>query len=142
MSEQDNIKAVHADFEAFNARDQEAWIQGRAADFVSEQPGAPGPVNAEQNWAIVSGFFAAFPDLHFEVTRTIAQGNDVVAHWTATGTHNGPLPTPTGDSIPATGKKAQVRGSTTFEFKDGVIARNWVFWDMASLLGQLGLMPG
>jgi steroid delta-isomerase-like uncharacterized protein len=142
MSEQDNIKAVHADFEAFNARDQEAWIQGRAADFVSEQPGAPGPVNAEQNWAIVSGFFAAFPDLHFEVTMTIAQGNDVVAHWTATGTHNGPLPTPTGDSIPATGKKAQVRGSTTFEFKDGVIARNWVFWDMASLLGQLGLMPG
>jgi len=49
MSEQDNIKAVHADFEAFNARDQEAWHQGRAADFVSEQPGAPGPVNAEPN---------------------------------------------------------------------------------------------
>ena len=68
--------------------------------------------------------------------------NNVVAHWSATGTHNGPLLTPTGDSIPATGKKAQVSGSTTYEFKDGVIARNWVFWDMASLLSQLGLMPG
>ena len=141
MSEQDNIKVVRATFEAINAQDQKQWRQWHTADFTIEQPGAPAPLNAEQNWMFLSGFFTAFPDLHFEVTRTIAQGDDVVAHWTATGTHTGPLVTPTGDSIPATGKKAVVVGSSTHQFKGGKIARNWVFWDMTSLLGQLGLMP-
>jgi steroid delta-isomerase-like uncharacterized protein len=141
MSEQDNVKIVQAQFEAANTRDRERWIGSRAADDLAEQPGAPGPLNPEQNWAFLQVFVTAFPDLRFEVTRTIAQGDDVVAHWTATGTHTGPLVTPTGDTVPATGKKATVVGSTTYEFKGGKIAREWVFWDMTSLLGQLGLMP-
>jgi steroid delta-isomerase-like uncharacterized protein len=141
MSEQDNVRIVQAQFKATNARDHDRWSQSRAADYLVEQPGAPAALNAEQDWAFLQVFVTAFPDLHFEVTRTIAQGDDVVAHWTATGTHTGPLVTPTGDTVPATGKKAAVVGSTTYEFKGGKIAREWVFWDMTSLLGQLGLMP-
>jgi steroid delta-isomerase-like uncharacterized protein len=141
MSEQDNVNAVRGTFEAINGRDQKGYDQLHTANFTSEQPGAPGPLNPEQNWAFLQVFITAFPDLRFEVTRTIAQGDDVVAHWTATGTHTGPLVTPTGDTVPATGKKAAVVGSTTYQFKGGKIAREWVFWDMTSLLGQLGLMP-
>jgi len=141
MSEQDNVKGVHATFELINARDQKQYDQWHTADFTSEQPGAPAPLNAKQNWAFIQVFVIAFPDLHFDVTRTIAQGDDVVAHWAATGTHTGPLVTLTGDTIPATGKKAVVKGSTTYEFKGGKISREWVFWDMTSLLGQLGVMP-
>jgi steroid delta-isomerase-like uncharacterized protein len=98
-------------------------------------------LDASQAWAFLGVFRTAFPDLHLAVTRTVAQGDDVVAHWTATGTHTGPLRTPSGNSVPPTGKKVVVVGSTTFELKAGKIAHDWIFWDMTSLLGQLGLMP-
>ena len=79
--------------------------------------------------------------MHFEVVRTIAQGDFVTANWRATGTHNGPLTTPNGNSIPPTGKKATTPGSTTYQFKDGKAVYSWVHWDMITLLAQLGLMP-
>jgi predicted ester cyclase len=66
----------------------------------------------------------------------------VVINWVATGTHNGGLRTPTGDTLPPTGKKASVPGSTTYQFKGAKVARSWVYWDMVTLLAQLGLMPG
>ena len=141
MPEQDNIKIARANFDAINAQDLDKWSALQTADVMTEGTGAPAPMNREQNRMFIQGFLTAFPDLHFEVTRAIAQGNDVVLHWTATGTHNGPLPTPTGGSIPATAKKAAVAGSSTFELKDGKITRGWIFWDMTSLLGQLGVLP-
>jgi steroid delta-isomerase-like uncharacterized protein len=141
MSEQDNVKVAHAQMHAFNAGEQDKWTQARSADYRAEGPGAPGPLDAAQNWMFLGVFRTAFPDLYLEVTRTLAQGDDVVVHWTATGTHTGPLRTPTGNSVPATGRKAVVVGSTTYEFKAGKIAHEWAFWDMTSLLGQLGLMP-
>jgi len=32
-----------------------------------------------------------FPDLKFRIDDTIAERNEVVLHWTATGTHSGPF---------------------------------------------------
>ncbi len=141
MSEQDNIKVVQANYDAFNAHDLDKFNQLRTADFMAEQPGAPAPMNREQNRMFLQAYLMAFPDIHADVTRMIAQGNYVVTHVTFTGTHTGPLPTPTGRSIPATGKKVVVKASDTYELKDGKIFRSWSFADMASFLGQLGLLP-
>jgi ketosteroid isomerase-like protein len=52
-----------------------------------------------------------------------------------------PMRAPNGDMIPATNRKGVVDGSTTHKFRDGKIARTKTFWDMTSLLMQLGLMP-
>ena len=141
MSEQHNIKVLRANFEALNAQEWDKWSQLRAADFMAEVPGAPAPLNIEQLRMFNQNYRTAFPDGHVDVTLMIAQGNYVVAHWTGTGTHTGPLPTPTGSSIPATGKKVVLKGSDTYELKGGEIFRSWTFVDMASLLGQLGLLP-
>ena len=65
-----------------------------------------------------------------------------ILNWVASGTHTGPLRTPTGASIPPTGKKAVVPGSSTYQFKNGKAVHTWVHWDMVTLLDQLGLMPG
>ncbi|MDQ3250019.1 MAG: ester cyclase [Chloroflexota bacterium] len=43
--------------------------------------------------------------------------------------------------MPPTGKTVTVVGSSTAQFKNGKIIRGWTFWDRASLLGQLGLLP-
>ena len=141
MSEHENIKIAQASWDAINAHDLDKWSQLLAADYQAEAPGQPGPMNKEQTRAYIQGFLTAVPDLHYEVTRTVAKDDDVVMHWTGTGTQTGPLVTPSGGSIPATGKWAQVPGSTTFEVEHGKIKRSWIFWDMITLLAQLGVMP-
>jgi steroid delta-isomerase-like uncharacterized protein len=141
MSEQENTMIVRKFFEATNDHDLNRNRELFADDYRSEAPGSPGPRTLEEGNAYVQGFFTAFPDLHFEVVRTIAQGDFVTANWRATGTHNGPLTTPSGNSIPPTGKKATTPGSTTYQFKDGKAVYAWIHWDMVTLLAQLGLMP-
>ncbi|HKZ84411.1 MAG TPA: ester cyclase [Anaerolineae bacterium] len=142
MSEQENIKAAHAFFDAWNAGDLSKTAPYEADDFMAEGPGAPGPMNREQNRMYSQNFLTAFPGSKFEVLLTIAQGDYIVTHWKAGGgAHTGPLTTPSGGTIPPTGKTATVIGSTTSQIKNGKITRSWTFWDMASLLGQLGLLP-
>ena len=141
MSEQENIKASQAFYEAWNAGDLSKTAAYEADGFMAEEPGAPGPMNAEQNRAYIQNFLSAFPGSKFEVLLTIAQGDYVVNHWKVSGAHTGPLGTPSGSAIPPTGKMATVMGSTTSEVKNGKVTRSWSYWDMTSLLTQLGLMP-
>jgi steroid delta-isomerase-like uncharacterized protein len=142
MSEQENIKAAHAFFDAWNAGDLSQGDEYNAADFMAEGPGAATPMNTEQNRMYSQNFLTAFPGSKFEILLTIAQGDYVVTNWKASGgTHSGPLRTPSGGTVPPTGKSAVVMGSTTTQLKNGKITHSWTFWDMASLLGQLGLLP-
>jgi len=142
MSEQDNIKAAHAFFDAWNAGDLSQADAYSADDVMAEGPGAPGPMNAEQNRMYTQNFMTAFPGTKFEVLQTIAQGDYVVTNWKASGgTHSGLLRTPSGGTVPPTGKSATIMGSTTAQLKNGKVIHTWTFWDMASLLGQLGLLP-
>ena len=141
MSDQENVKAAHAFFDAWNAGDLSKTAAYEADDFIAEGPGAPAPMNAQQNRTFNQVFLTAFPGSKFEVTRTITSGDFVVTHWKVNGTHTGSLQTPSGGSIPPTGKAATVVGSTTYQMRDGKIAHSWTFWDMSSLLMQLGLLP-
>ena len=142
MSEQENLRIAEKLINALNAH---ALNQGQGLqsdDYKFEGPGASQALDRDQSRAYTQGFIDAFPDLHFENRQKIAQGDYVVINWVASGTHTGPLRTPTGATIPPTGKKAIVPGSTTYQFKDGKAVRGWTYWDMVTLLAQLGLMPG
>lgn len=142
MSDQENIKAAHAFFDAWNAGDLSKSDAYEADGLVAEGPGAAGPMTKEQNRMYLQNFLTAFPASKFEVLLTIAQGDYVVTHWKVSGgAHTGPLRTPTGGTIPPTGKSATVVGSSTSQLKNGKVIHSWAFWDMTSLLGQLGLLP-
>jgi hypothetical protein len=99
-------------------------------------------LGVEQTWQFNQGYLAAFSDAHLDLTRTIAQGDYVVAHYLATGRHTGPLRSPTGSSIPATGRAFAVKGCSTYELQGGLICRQWDCADMLSLFGPLGWMSG
>ncbi len=141
MSEQENIKAAHAFYDAWNVGDLSKSAPYEADGFMAEGPGAPDPMNAEQNRMYSQNFLTAFPDSKFEVLLTIPHDDYVVVHWKASGTHTGPLGTPTGGAVPPTGKMVTVMGSTTSQVKNGKLTHSWTFWDMAGMLGQLGLLP-
>lgn len=141
MSEQDNIKAAYAIFDAWNAGDLSQADSYEADGFMADGPGAAGPMNTQQNRMYLQNFLTAFPGSKFEVLLTVAQGDYVVTHWKSTGLHAGPLHSPSGTAIPPTGKSVTLMGSTTSQVKNGKITHSWTFWDMTSLLGQLGLLP-
>jgi len=141
MSEQENIKVARSFFDAWNAGDLSKADPYEADNVMVETPGAPGPMNAEQNRMYNQNFLTAFPGSKFEILRTISQGNYVVLNWKVSGVHTGPLQTPSGGTIQPTGKTATLYGSTTTQIENGKITRSWNYWDMAVLLGQLGLLP-
>ena len=145
MSELDNIHIAEKLFDAMNAHNLTLGDSFQAVEYRFEGPGTDhngGALNRDQAKAYTQGFINGFPDLHFELTQKVAQGEYVVINWVGSGTHTGPLPTPTGATLPATGKKASVSGSTTYQFKNGKAVKGWTYWDMVSMLSQLGVMPG
>jgi len=80
------------------------------------------------------GFFSGFPDVTFELRSSFADGSSGGAEWVMRGTHRGDLP-----GMPATGKRIEVRGASIFDFVGEKIRRCADYWDMATLLKQLGL---
>jgi len=76
----------------------------------------------------------AFPDMRFTVNDTIAERDEVVAHWTVTGTHRGEFL-----GMPATNHTASVAGTSIYRIEAGKIVEQWVNWDLMSLIEQLGL---
>jgi steroid delta-isomerase-like uncharacterized protein len=75
-----------------------------------------------------------FPDLMFTIDDTIAERDEVVVHWTGTGTHNGQFL-----GMPPTNKKASVTGTSIFRLEGPKIAEEWANWNLMSMLEQLGL---
>ena len=106
-------------------------------DFVEheELPGlAPGREGVKEFFAM---FQAAVPDLRFDVQHLLGDGDLVVAHSTATGTHSG------ADfmDVPPSGKSVEFTVIDLVRFSDGVGVEHWGVADMATMLQQLGVIP-
>jgi predicted ester cyclase len=142
MSKKENIESSRAFFENFNAQDMDAIDALHAPGYTTVYaPGMAGPLNEEQNRMMLQAYVMAFPDIKYEITLEVADEAYVVTHWVSRGTHTGPLPTGSGDVIEPTGKRVELAGSTTMEIEDGKHKRAWLFFDQASMLAQLGLLP-
>ena len=142
MPEQENIKVVQKWVEALNAHDAGQLERYRAPGYLFDVPAFPGPVGVNEEMAYTEGLFQAFSDFHIQTQQTIAQGDHVVINIVMTGTNDGPMVMPNGQTVPATGKKLTVPISNTFELANGKIARNSLYADYLGMMVQLGLMPG
>ena len=64
----------------------------------------------EETRAFWPSWFASFPEMDYEVTRTIAAETVVVSQWVFTGTNSGPLSAPVfGQDMESTGKTVRLR---------------------------------
>jgi predicted ester cyclase len=143
MSAEEDKRLALTVIEALNARDLSRWSPKLADDYAGEYPGVP-VLNKTQSIGYNQRFVTAFPDLRFDVHRVLAQGDQVFAHWTVSGTQTERLATVTGRTIPPTRRRATVSGVLLTEVRDGEIVREYWYWDQLSLLDQLGIMehPG
>ena len=76
----------------------------------------------------------AFPDQRNELIAMHHAGDAVIAEFWLRGTHDGPL-----RGIPPTGKAFECRCAAFFLFDDSGLVCERVYFDVATILGQLGL---
>jgi len=77
--------------------------------------------------------FGPFPDMHFAIKSTIADGDSVAITWVMTGTNLGNI----GD-IPATNRSIEAEGMTIYYFKEAKICGHSQVFDHSTIIRQLG----
>ena len=102
-------------------------------NFVDHQapPGMP-PTN-EGFKAYITMFRGAFPDLHYTIEDSIAEGDRVVQRSTAHGTMTGDFM-----GMPASGKSATWSEIHITRFENGKAVEHWGITDQLGMLAQLG----
>lgn len=135
MSVQDDNKAVVSrSFEQLSTV-VESHDDLYGDDWVGHFPGMP-PLDAEGHKMYSKVMELAFPDLDRRVEDLVAEGDKVVARWSARGTHLGDF-----NGLPPTGKVATSSGITIFRIAGGRIVEEWAESDMLGLLQQVGAIP-
>jgi steroid delta-isomerase-like uncharacterized protein len=129
---------------ALMARDEGRMKALRTADFVLDWVYADAfenpPSSAEETHAFWSAWFKGFPEMDYEVTRTIAAETVVVTQWVFTGTNAGSLGPPAfGWHLEPTGRAIQLRGVSIYDVGDGLIQRETTYMDLATLMVELGV---
>jgi len=84
----------------------------------------------------LTGYWMAFPDLHFRLVECVAEEDRICLFWVATGTHRGSIL-----NIPPTGRPVQIQGVAWHRIRDGKVVHCNYIWDTAGLLRNLGLLP-
>ena len=118
----------------------EVWHQGTvdeldaifASDFEDHAPSGDvtrGLERFKARWHLLKD---AFPDLAFVYQQIIAEGEYVVMHWFASGTHQGEFL-----GFPATQQRVYWHGNTIFRVVHGKITERWTYHDSDGLIKQL-----
>ena len=77
-------------------------------------------------------------DYRFDLDRVLIDGDSYAAEWTMSGTHDG---ADEQRGLPATGRRFEIPGVSVGRLRDGKIAENKDYYNLASFLMQVGLMP-
>lgn len=140
MTEHDGAAIIRAHYDAYNrneladgaalvAPDLEWTIVPFGTQFV-------GPDGYQQFFA---GWIAAAPDGQIDGARISGMGDVVVGEYIFRGRQTGTLRT-AADEIAPTGQLMEVPVCEVFELEGGKIARVRSYFDVATLMRQLGLM--
>lgn len=96
-------------------------------------PASPGIKGINE---VITTCRAAFEHLNVTVEDLTAEGDNVVARFTAHGIHKGSFM-----GLSATGKPITMTGIEIFRIKDGKIVELWAEANLLGLMQQLGISP-
>ena len=141
MNEQDLTKLARENVEAYSAGDWTRLKASLAPDVVYDEVGSQRRIQgADEMVEAYKGWKQALPDGKGTIGTVFASGNSVAVEVTWAGTHTGPLVGP-GGTIPPSGKSINLPGAQIITFQGGKIKQLRQFFDMMTLLQQLGAMP-
>jgi steroid delta-isomerase-like uncharacterized protein len=105
-------------------------------DFIELDP-LPGQQQGREGLkAVLMQFLSAFPDIHWNISEQISEGDKVVTRFIWTGTHRD-----TFLGIPATGKRVEVKGVVIDRLEAGKMADSRILMDTLGMMQQLGVIP-
>ena len=100
--------------------------------FVEHNALGPMPPGVEGVRLTEGRYHEAMPDIHFDITDVLAEGDRVMARGVITGTHMGDL-----FGVKALGKKITWTGIEICTLKNGKITERWLNADTLSMLQQM-----
>ena len=135
----DPRQAVLDEIADLSRGDLEAVLAYYTDDVYFEDVKVPEPCrNKDEMRDFMAIFYRGFPDLHIEVTNCVACGGDtVLAEYDLIGTHTGEF---VGHA--PTGRSFRIKAVSVYEHNAELFTRETVYYDSASLFGQLGLPVG
>jgi steroid delta-isomerase-like uncharacterized protein len=129
------LASVRAYAEAKSRQDVAGALADCAPDFAIETiPFGTASAGREESAAQLRLFFSVFPDYRAETEGVAAQGESVAWWGRISLTFEGEL-----FGRPPTGRTASLPAFSVFDFRDGRLARERFFFDLAMLCEQIGL---
>jgi len=132
------IDAAKAPILAYGKKDWEAVKSSVSPGFTYDEVATNRKVKGDEFLACWKDWATALPDSEATFNSAFVSGDTVVLEVTWRGTHKGPLQMPTGP-IAATGKKIEIRACQVFQMAGGKAQSMRQYFDMATLLQQLGV---
>lgn len=137
MTREGIIALCQQQVDAWNARDDDAIGRFYAEDATLSDAGGDTASGRHAIAARAKTYIDAFPDLRLDLESIAVDGNRFVVQWKASGTNTAPLM-----GMPATNKPVVVEGCDVGEVgEDGLVLRETDYWNEASFMRQLGLLP-
>lgn len=140
MSAEENVQLARAVHETFNARDYDRIGDLVAQDVewtnVATGETFSGPDGVKQ---YMQGWVEAFSGGKTEIEEVHAGEDFAVVEFAGRGTHDGTLRGPTGE-IPPTQQSVDMRFCEIYHIREGKIVDGRLYFDAATLMGQLGVL--
>lgn len=125
--------------EALTRRDWDVYFDLLASECVWEDVPSGRLIRGPAELVnLAKGFVAAFPDLHVEVLRVIAQGDLVAVEWRGRGTHTGVPIELEGVVLEPTGRSFVRDGVAIAQISAGKVVSYRDHFDRLQLTEQLG----
>ncbi len=115
--------------------DPSVWDEIMDTAFVMHFGSAGGRVTTRAGYAsILTGYWAAFPDLTIELVHLIAEGEMVAAHYVERGTHRGPF-----FDVAPSGRSYAKNGLGLYLVRGDRMVEAWIQEDDLAFTQRLGL---
>ena len=116
--------------------------EGYLLDFVHRDASGGAPLSEGEARQFWNAWFKAFPEMDFQVTRTILAEGVAVTQWIFTAMNGGPIMPPISDTpVEPTGKPIRFRGVSIFELNQGLIQHENMYIDFATIWAELDVTP-
>jgi steroid delta-isomerase-like uncharacterized protein len=128
---------------AFNSHNMERFISFYANDCVVEDIGLAQTYHGVREVRkTYENLYKAFPDIKMEFKNDFRSGDWSATEWVMTGTNTGEL-SGLGNmpAVPATNKKMSHKGATIVQWRGDKIIRETDYYNVITMMQQLGLMP-
>jgi len=128
------------DFVVFSNQEWTRLHESHSKDVKVNWPDGHFTVGIEKHIEDLKAMFVYAPDTNIKVHPVkFGSGEYTSVIGVMTGTFSKPMPIGDGKFIQPTGKKFSITMCTIGHWKDGVMIEEWLFWDNAAFMKQIGL---